>query len=43
MDAPLSVPVIVVSIAILIATITDQRMFKIHNLLTIPLLISGLA
>lgn len=42
MDAPLFIPVVVVSIAILIATITDLRMFKIHNLLTIPLLISGL-
>lgn len=42
MDAPLYIPVAVVSIAILIATITDLRMFKIHNLLTIPLLLSGL-
>ena len=43
MDAPLYIPVVVVSIALLIATITDLRMFKIHNLLTIPLLLSGLA
>jgi prepilin peptidase CpaA len=42
-DAPLVIPVVVVSVAIVIATITDLRSFKIHNLLTIPLLISGLA
>lgn len=42
MDAPAYVPVGVVAVALAIATVTDLRMFKIHNLLTIPLLISGL-
>jgi len=41
-DASASVPVGVVAVALAIATVTDLRMFKIHNLLTIPLLISGL-
>src|SRR5688572_16454359 len=35
-------PVYVVMTAIVIATITDLRLFKIHNLLTIPLVLSGL-
>ncbi len=38
----LSIPLVVVMVAVLIATVTDVRSFKIHNLLTIPLLISGL-
>ena len=36
------VPVLVVLAAVVIATITDLRMFKIHNLLTLPLVASGL-
>lgn len=37
------VPVIVVLVAVGIATVTDVRTFKIHNVLTLPLLASGLA
>ncbi|HET6574289.1 MAG TPA: A24 family peptidase [Fimbriiglobus sp.] len=35
-------PVIVVLVAVGIATVTDLRMFKIHNVLTLPLLATGL-
>ncbi len=42
MEGPL-VPLAVVSVAVLIAAVTDLRAFKIHNLLTLPLLVSGLA
>jgi prepilin peptidase CpaA len=38
----LPVPVVVVFAAVVIATITDLRMFKIHNFLTLPLVVSGL-
>jgi prepilin peptidase CpaA len=38
----LPVPVIVVLVAVLIAAVTDLRAFKIHNVLTLPLLLSGL-
>ena len=40
---PLTLPVIVVLVAVGIAAMTDLRAFKIHNLLTIPLLLTGLA
>lgn len=39
---PLSLPVTVVLVAVLIASATDLRAFKIYNVLTLPLLISGL-
>ncbi|HKB06369.1 MAG TPA: A24 family peptidase [Gemmataceae bacterium] len=38
----LTVPVIVVFGAVLIATVTDLRSFKIHNVLTLPLFGTGL-
>lgn len=37
-----SVPVVVALVAVLVATVTDLWLFKIHNLLTLPLLASGL-
>lgn len=42
MDA-LSVPVLVVLAAVVIAVVTDLRSFKIYNALTLPLIVSGLA
>jgi prepilin peptidase CpaA len=38
----LPVPVFVVLVSVVIATITDLRAFKIHNRLTLPLLVTGL-
>jgi prepilin peptidase CpaA len=35
-------PILVVFVAVVIATVTDMRMFKIHNVLTLPLIVSGL-
>lgn len=37
------VPVVVVLASVAVATVTDLRTFKIHNRLTLPLLLSGLA
>ena len=42
MSAQLSVPTIVVIAVIIVATITDVRTLKVHNLLTLPLLACGL-
>ncbi len=36
-------PVMVVMVAVLVAALTDLRLFKIHNLLTLPLIVSGVA
>jgi prepilin peptidase CpaA len=41
MSVQVVVPVAVVVVATLVATITDVRTFKVHNLLTLPLLVSG--
>lgn len=38
---PLLIPSAVVLIALVVATVTDLRKFKIHNLLTLPLLVLG--
>ena len=35
-------PVVVVLVATLVAVVTDVRSFRVYNVLTIPLLISGL-
>jgi prepilin peptidase CpaA len=42
MGQPLNLPALVVLVAALAAAVTDLRAFKIHNLLTLPLLVSGL-
>jgi prepilin peptidase CpaA len=42
MNITLPLPVAVILVAALIATATDLRAFKIHNALTLPLLLSGL-
>ena len=42
MDRILSVPLIVVTAAVLIAAVTDVWKFRVHNLLTLPLLLTGL-
>lgn len=42
MNTIVSVPVLVASVAALIAAVTDVRSFKVYNSLTIPLLLSGL-
>jgi prepilin peptidase CpaA len=42
MTQALSLPVGIVLIASLIAAVTDVWKFKVHNLLTLPLLVSGL-
>jgi len=42
MIQPPSIPTTVVTMAALIATITDLRSFRVHNSLTLPLLVSGL-
>jgi prepilin peptidase CpaA len=39
----LPIPLVVVLAAVLIATVTDLLTFKIHNVLTLPLLVTGLA
>lgn len=39
---PLSIPVVVVFVAVMIAAIIDVWKFKIANILTFPLLLSGL-
>src|SRR5262245_17143036 len=36
------VPVAVVVVAVVIAALTDLRSYKVHNALTLPLLVSGL-
>ena len=41
MAIQLHIPILVVSVAILIATVTDIKCFKIYNSLTYPLLILG--
>lgn len=41
MDTPLLIPAVVVLAALVVATVTDLRKFKIHNLLTLPLLVLG--
>jgi prepilin peptidase CpaA len=41
-DRILSVPLIVVLAAVLVAAVTDLWKFKVHNLLTLPLLLTGL-
>lgn len=38
----LPVPILVVLVAVVVATITDLRLFKIHNVLTLPLIAFGL-
>jgi Flp pilus assembly protein protease CpaA len=42
MDADLLLPISVVLVAALVATVTDLRAFRIHNALTLPLMASGL-
>ena len=42
MENSITIPATVVLIASVVATVTDVRSFRIHNLLTLPLLISGL-
>lgn len=37
-----SIPVIVVIVAVVIAAFTDMRSYRVHNALTLPLLVSGL-
>jgi len=41
MNIILPLPVAVTLVAVLIATVTDLRAFKIYNVLTLPLLLSG--
>ena len=43
MSQPIVVPVIVVSMAVFIAAIIDIWKYKVHNLLTVPLFLSGVA
>ena len=43
MASALSLPVTIVLVASLAAAVTDVWKFKVHNLLTLPLLLSGLA
>jgi prepilin peptidase CpaA len=42
MPAQLSVPTLVVIAVVIVATITDMRTLKVHNILTLPLLACGL-
>jgi prepilin peptidase CpaA len=41
-SGPLTIPTIVVLVAAVVATATDITRFRIHNALTLPLLVSGL-
>lgn len=38
----LTVPIVVVLVAVFVATVTDLRAFRISNLLTLPLILTGL-
>ena len=41
MGEVMTIPVLIASVGALIAAVTDVRTFKVYNLLTIPLMISG--
>ena len=43
MNQLISIPVLVASIGALIAAVTDIRTLKVYNLLTVPLMVSGVA
>ena len=43
MDQVFTIPVLVASVGALIAAVTDVRTLKVYNLLTVPLMVSGVA
>ena len=43
MDQVITIPVLVASLGALIAAVTDVRTLKVYNILTVPLLVTGVA